>query len=62
MIRCTACGRMMRQAWLTVAGRGYGPTCGRPLLVKVPRAKRKDAGVKRGPRRDDRQVDLFGEA
>ena len=53
---------MMRQAWLTVAGRGYGPTCGRPLLVKVPRAKRKDAGVKRGPRRDDRQVDLFGEA
>ncbi|MEY5098203.1 MAG: Corynebacterium phage StAB [Pseudomonadota bacterium] len=23
---------MMRQAWLTVAGRSYGPTCGRPLL------------------------------
>jgi hypothetical protein len=62
LARCNACGRPLRTPWLIVAGRAYGPQCGRPLLVKVPRARRRDAGQARGPRKDPRQNDLFGAA
>lgn len=62
MIRCDACGKPMRVASLMVAGRAYGPRCGRPLLVRKLRARRSDAGKARGPRPDPRQLSLLGEA
>jgi hypothetical protein len=52
----------MRVASLMVAGRAYGPRCGRPLLVRKLRARRSDAGKARGPRPDPRQLSLLGEA
>jgi hypothetical protein len=52
----------MRVAWLMVAGRAYGPRCGRPLLAVKPRARRRDADQARGPRSDARQRSLLDEA
>jgi hypothetical protein len=52
----------MRVAWLTVAGRVYGPRCGRPLLASNLRARRRDASKARGPRSDPRQLPLLDEA
>jgi hypothetical protein len=61
-MRCSAYGKPMRGAWLTVAGRSYGPRCGRPMLAVKPRARRRDAGRSRGPRSDPRQLPLLDEA
>ena len=61
-MRCEACGKPMRSAWLVVAGRSYGPRCGRPLVLKPARKRRSDAGKSRGARAERLQLQLFEEA
>jgi predicted RNA-binding Zn-ribbon protein involved in translation (DUF1610 family) len=62
---CYACGREMREAAVSIRCgtevRAYGPKCGRAVVVRKLRARRRDAGVPR-LRVDPRQVDWIAAA